>query len=171
MVVACLALLLALGGTGYAATQLLPRNSVTTVQVKDFSLLNRDFKRGQIPSGPAGPAGPAGAQGPAGATGPVGPAGPAGNAKAYGHVLANGTVDVTHSQGISDSSITHTLGTGIYCIHVEGARIANATIETEAGFISLIIPPVSCPAGREIEVRTYGVSGGAGEKAFFIVVN
>ena len=30
MVVASLALLLALGGTGYAASQALPRNSVTT---------------------------------------------------------------------------------------------------------------------------------------------
>ena len=57
MVVACLALLLALGGTGYAAIKL-PRNSVTTVQVKDFSLLSRDFKPGQIPRGAAGPAGP-----------------------------------------------------------------------------------------------------------------
>jgi len=59
MVVACLALLLALGGTGYAAIKL-PRNSVTTVQVKDFSLLARDFKRGQLPAGPVGPTGPAG---------------------------------------------------------------------------------------------------------------
>src|SRR2546426_660297 len=58
MVIACLALLLALGGTGYAAIKL-PRNSVTTVQVKDFSLLARDFKRGQIPAGPVGPTGPA----------------------------------------------------------------------------------------------------------------
>ncbi len=49
-----IALLIALGGTGYAATRL-PRNSVTTIQVKDFSLLARDFKRGQIPAGPAGP--------------------------------------------------------------------------------------------------------------------
>src|SRR2546430_11617223 len=66
MVIACLALLLALGGTGYAAIKL-PRNSVTTVQVKDFSLLARDFKRGQIPAGPVGPTGPAGPAGPAGA--------------------------------------------------------------------------------------------------------
>ena len=71
MVIACLALLLALGGTGYAAIKL-PRNSVTTVQVKDFSLLARDFKRGQIPAGPVGPTGPAG---PAGPTGPAGSAG------------------------------------------------------------------------------------------------
>ena len=168
MVVACLALLLALGGTGYAATQLLPRNSVTTVQVKDFSLLNRDFKRGQVPQGPAGPAGPAGPTGP---TGPAGPAGAGGSAKAYGHVHADGTVDLARSQGITDSSITHTAGTGIYCIHVVGAKSATATLETEAGSIALIIPPTTCQAGREIEVRTYGVSGGAGEKAFFITVN
>jgi hypothetical protein len=73
MVIACLALLLALGGTGYAAIKL-PRNSVTTVQVKDFSLLSRDFKRGQLPAGPAGPTGPAGAAGPAGPAGTSGSA-------------------------------------------------------------------------------------------------
>ena len=55
LVVACIALAVALGGTGYAAIRL-PANSVTTVQVKDFSLLSRDFKRGQLPAGPAGPA-------------------------------------------------------------------------------------------------------------------
>jgi hypothetical protein len=69
MVIACVALLLVLGGTGYAASQALPRNSVTSVQVKDHSLLARDFKAGQIPRGPAGPAGPAGPQGPAGPAG------------------------------------------------------------------------------------------------------
>src|SRR5919197_1367468 len=47
LVVACLALAVGLAGTGYAVTRL-PRNSVTTVQVKDFSLLARDFKRGQL---------------------------------------------------------------------------------------------------------------------------
>src|SRR5438067_4359041 len=63
LVVACVALLVALAGTGYAALKL-PRNSVTTVQVKDFSLLARDFKRGQLPAGKQGPAGPAGPAGP-----------------------------------------------------------------------------------------------------------
>jgi hypothetical protein len=63
LAVACLALLVGLAGTGYAALKL-PRNSVTTVQVKDSSLLARDFKAGQLPAGkqgPPGPAGPAGA--------------------------------------------------------------------------------------------------------------
>ena len=50
-VIACIALAVALGGTSYAAVAVLPKNSVTTVQVKDFSLLSRDFKRGQIPGG------------------------------------------------------------------------------------------------------------------------
>ena len=62
MVVACLALLVGFAGTGYAVTRL-PRNSVTTVQVKDFSLLARDFKKGQLPAGPQGPQGPAGPAG------------------------------------------------------------------------------------------------------------
>src|SRR2546430_10441857 len=62
MVVACLALLVGFAGTGYAVTRL-PRNSVTTVQVKDFSLLARDFKKGQLPAGPQGPAWPAGPAG------------------------------------------------------------------------------------------------------------
>ncbi|TML62353.1 MAG: hypothetical protein E6G22_08345 [Actinobacteria bacterium] len=59
---ACLALAVGLAGTGYAVTRL-PRNSVTTVQVKDFSLLARDFKKGQLPAGPQGPQGPAGPAG------------------------------------------------------------------------------------------------------------
>jgi len=62
IVVACLALAVGLAGTGYAVTRL-PRNSVTTVQVKDFSLLARDFKKGQLPAGPQGPQGPAGPAG------------------------------------------------------------------------------------------------------------
>ena len=69
MVIACLALLLVLGGSAYAATRL-PRNSVTTVQVKNHSLLARDFRSGQLPRGPAGPPGVAGPAGPAGSRWP-----------------------------------------------------------------------------------------------------
>jgi hypothetical protein len=83
MIVACLALLVALSGTGVAAVSaLVPRNSVGTTElknnavtglkVKDGSLARKDFKAGQIPAGLAGPAGAAGA---AGAAGPAGPAG------------------------------------------------------------------------------------------------
>src|SRR5712672_4351622 len=87
-VTATLALIVALGGTGYAAVGLannsvgtpqLKANAVVSSKVKNGSLLNKDFKAGQIPAGPrgaAGPAGPVGATGAIGATGATGAAGP-----------------------------------------------------------------------------------------------
>ena len=64
MVIACLALGVALGGTSVAAIQALPKNSVGTKQlkknavvsakVKNRSLLAVDFKAGQLPRGPKG---------------------------------------------------------------------------------------------------------------------
>jgi hypothetical protein len=69
MVVACTALVVSMGGAGYAATAL-PKNSVGTAQlkkasvngdkVKDGSLVAADFKRGQLPAGPPGPKGDTG---------------------------------------------------------------------------------------------------------------
>jgi hypothetical protein len=95
MVVACLALLVALGGTSVAAVNQLARNSVgtaqlqfgavtnpkirnsavTSIKVQNRSLLRADFAPGQLPAGPTGPRGPAGPAGAAGAAGPAGPAG------------------------------------------------------------------------------------------------
>lgn len=85
MVVACVALVVALSGTGYAAVKL-TKNSVGATQirpaavrsseVKDRSLRARDFARGQLPrgaTGAAGAIGPAGPAGPGGATGATGP--------------------------------------------------------------------------------------------------
>lgn len=66
MIVACAALLISLGGVSYAAITL-PANSVTTKQVKNYSLLNQDFKRGQLPRGAAGPKGDKGDTGPSNA--------------------------------------------------------------------------------------------------------
>lgn len=94
-VIACLALLFAMGGTAYAQFKL-PRNSVTTIHVKDRSLLARDFKVGQVPRGAPGTQGPQGPQGPAGpggAAGPAGPAGPSGAAALKWAVFqADGTI-------------------------------------------------------------------------------
>jgi hypothetical protein len=58
MGVACLALAVALSGTGYAVTRL-PANSVGTKQVINRSLQGVDFKRGTLLRGPVGPQGPA----------------------------------------------------------------------------------------------------------------
>lgn len=85
LAISLIALAVALGGTGYAVTQL-PKNSVGTAQiknnavtgakVKDGSLLARDFKRGQLPAGAQGATGAQGPAGPQGAAGPQGEPGP-----------------------------------------------------------------------------------------------
>jgi hypothetical protein len=97
MVIALIALILSLGGTGYAAAKLvLPANSVTTVQVRDYSLLKRDFALGQLQAGPkgatgaTGPAGSAGTAGPTGPSGPSGPTGPTGAAGSFADTLPTG---------------------------------------------------------------------------------
>ncbi len=97
MVVACLALLVALGGTGYAISNPPPdsvgplqlrdnavtntkiaNGAVTSEKVRNRSLLAIDFLPGQLPRGKPGPAGAVGPPGPAGPAGAAGPAGPAG---------------------------------------------------------------------------------------------
>jgi hypothetical protein len=70
----------------------LPPNSVGSLQVKDRSLLAKDFARRQLPRGLRGPAGAQGARGPVGERAPQGPAGqqgPKGDAavSAYAYVV------------------------------------------------------------------------------------
>jgi hypothetical protein len=89
LVVACLALFVALAGTGYATVVNVPRNSVGTLNLKrnavtarklapnavrtghvlDGSLLLADFKAGQIPQGPKGDKGEKGDTGTPGLSG------------------------------------------------------------------------------------------------------
>lgn len=86
LVISCVALTVALGGTSYATVLQVPKNSVGTAQLKSSavttkklassavttakvlngSLVAADFKSGSLPAGPTGPVGPAG---PAGAPG------------------------------------------------------------------------------------------------------
>jgi hypothetical protein len=67
LVVAYLALLVALSGAGYAAVKItgkqVKNGSLTSVDVKDRSLLGKDFKAGQLPQGPPGAQGSEGPQG------------------------------------------------------------------------------------------------------------
>lgn len=89
LVIACLALGVALGGTSYATVLQVPRNSVgapqlrssavttpklarnavTSAKVRNGTLVRADFARGALLVGPAGPMGPAGPAGPPGLSG------------------------------------------------------------------------------------------------------
>jgi hypothetical protein len=109
MAVACLALLVALGGTSVAAVTAIPRNSVGTPQlraqavtgskvkngtlatadVKDGTLTAADFLAGQLASGPQGPNGDPGPQGNPGTQGDPGPKGERGPS---GVVMGTGAI-------------------------------------------------------------------------------
>jgi hypothetical protein len=78
--VAYVALMVALGGTSYAAVNLprnsvgpkqLKRNAVNSAKVRNRSLRSVDFAAGQLRAGPAGPQGPAGRDGQQGPPGPT----------------------------------------------------------------------------------------------------
>jgi hypothetical protein len=117
MIVACVALLVALGGVSYAAGVLpknsvgtaqlqkksvsgakLKKNAVTAAKVKNGSLLAADFKPGQLPAGPQGPRGDAGPQGD---TGPRGAAGLPGEpaTKLFAAIGAGGSL--AHGSGVT----------------------------------------------------------------------
>lgn len=100
LVVASIALAVSLGGTGYAALKLpansvgakqLKKGAVSSVKVKDASLLAVDFKPGQLPAGAPGPKGD---KGDPGSPGPVGPRGPVGISNLE-YVAASTAKDVT----------------------------------------------------------------------------
>lgn len=127
-----LALLVALGGTSYAAVNQLPRGSVGTLQIRNGAvtsikvangtLRRLDFAPGTLLSGPAGPQGP---QGPAGATGPAGPAGTVDTTQFYKKtesdarylrrtqtIVASDTVAAGDTQSISVNCPANTEATG-----------------------------------------------------------
>jgi len=127
MVVAGIALAVALGGTSYAAIELAPNTvgtaqlkngAVTSLKVKDGSLLKKDFKAGELSStssgsagtaGAAGPKGDTGATGAKGDTGAVGPAGPFPDALPTGKTV-RGAYNIGNTAaaagGLANSSIS-----------------------------------------------------------------
>jgi hypothetical protein len=180
MVVALLALLLAAGGTSYAAIAI-PPHSITARQIKPHSLLSVDFKSGQLPRGPAGP------QGPAGPAGPQGPAGPAGTGTGvpvkWAVVRPDGGI-VTQSGGIT---LAAKPGTGEYILNfgssVSGKPIlvssAHAggdtatrgdTSASPCGGGSDGITCTGADANTNVVVMTRDATGAAQDHAFVVAV-
>jgi hypothetical protein len=126
-VASTLALVVALGGTSYAAVALpknsvgneqLKTNAVTSGKVKDRTLLGKDFKAGQLPADPRGPAGAPGPKGDAGAPGATGeqgapgPPGVSGWQRVYDSRVVNGNSSIDGS--ISCPAGKRVLGGGAY---------------------------------------------------------
>jgi hypothetical protein len=164
LVVACVALAVALGGTGYAAG-VLPANSVGTRQlkqgaivaakVKPHSLLAVNFKAGQLPAGEQG------------ATGLTGAAGP-GAAKFFATVLPNadGTATLGPSSGLAPNGIA-VQATGAYQLAFTEDVSNCAVIAGPGGKVSSNGFPVSGGAaaqtlgGGAVSVETFDQTGAA----------
>lgn len=103
MIVACIAVVLAMTGSAFAATAL-----ITGADIKDGSITKADLssrtkrslKGRRGPAGRDGQDGFVGAQGPQGSDGPLGPVGPAGPAGPQGQKGTTGDTGVRGEQGI-----------------------------------------------------------------------
>jgi hypothetical protein len=180
MVVACLALLVALGGTSVAAVNQLARNSVGPAQLRtgavtnpklrnnavnsakvaNRSLLRSDFAPGQLPAGPTGP------QGPAGPTGAAGAAGPAG-------VIGAITVR-TNVVNVVDGAVDNTFNTGRISRNCEGnerAISAGTSWGDDSADLKLVTQELEPALNAQNQVIGFTAVGGndTGESSNFTV--
>jgi hypothetical protein len=157
-VVASLALFIALGGTSYAVSELeknsvksenigkeqvraadIAKKAITTPKVKDFSLLAKDFKAGQLPAGPVGPQGKTGDKGTMGAKGAQGAPGLSELERVYASGVGNNSD--------SPKSTTATCAPGKVAISA-GYDISGGKNPAEApGGLANVVADVVIPSG------------------------
>lgn len=166
MVVACIALVFAMTGAGYAAgmlgpntvgTKQLKKNAVISSKVKNRSLLAADFKAGQLPKGAKGDPGSAGAPGAPGAPGQQGPAGPGAR---WARVSATGPI-IIQSGGITSTRTA----AGVYLLDFGADVSRQLIVASEAGGSddlgfrgSPIVGSCSPPAGSNTLIPCAGQS-------------
>ncbi len=151
-VTATLALIVALGGTSYAAVTL-PRNSVDTTQirnnavtaskikanavtsgkVRDGALLRRDFKAGELSAGPAGPQGLVGPRGPAGAKGDKGDRGDAGASPVTRFARVNSSTELI--AGSPGTTVAADPGEAAWTRVTFDRDVSSCTISSMAGAV------------------------------------
>lgn len=188
LVIACLALFVALGGTGYAASGGLAGNGngngSATVARAHRPLRGPRGPRGprgfRGATGPQGPAGPQGATGPQGPQGPSGGQGPAGSARAYAEVSSAGAVVAGHALNVTSANVTSP-ATGTYCFDLSGVGITTSNAvpvvsldwsdaATAATDIVQVVANAAfnvCPSGQ-VGVRAFDNTGAAKNLGFVI---
>ena len=149
MIVACAALIVALGGVSYAAGVLpkgsvgtaqlkkqavtaskLRANSVSGLKVKDGTLAATDFKAGQLPAGPQGPKGDTGAPG------------------------------ISGLQVVSNESASSSEAKGITVTCPEGKQVVGTGADISGGFGEVVIDQI-IPTGTTVNVQGFEKAGGS----------
>ena len=137
LVIACVALAVALGGTGYAAMKLPPnsvdsralrKNAVTASKIKNGTVGTSDLAPGVLRRGPAGPPGPRGRRG---------ERGPAGDAPqiAYAEISPgqdDSHAEVRHARGITASMVRRDTPS-VYCFSGLPFTPRNVQVTTTTG--------------------------------------
>jgi hypothetical protein len=138
-VTATMALIVALGGTSYAAVTLskgqvktrhIANNAVTSAKVKNRSLRKVDFARGQIPAGArglAGAAGPKGDRGDAGVAGETGGTGSTGSTGSPGMSGYEQAAGNSANDSTTNKSATATCPAGKKAVGGGGSFLSAAT--------------------------------------------
>jgi hypothetical protein len=153
-VASTLALVVALGGTGYAAatlpahsvgTRQLKDGAVTSKKVKNFSLSYKDFQGGQL-----------------------------GLVEGYAHINADGTVDEANSFGVTASNVALDMTNSGYCFVDLGFTLHGAVLTTERnewGTSFALGPSDECPTGNQGQALTFSTTNtpGPSRSSIFIV--
>lgn len=166
----CLFLLLG-GGAAYAATEMLPKNSVGTKQLKAGAVTPKKLSK-------AAKASLTGQAGPTGATGPRGPDGAAGIAAGFAYVEGTGSVDPARSHNVTSANVTHP-ATGDYCFaglpFAIKSAVANPVNVSPSPLGVRVLPninpkltPSPCPEGQT-RVEIFNTSTNATTDSAFVV--
>ena len=171
LVVSMIALLVALGGTGYAAVEQVIAQQHHDIHVKDRSLLAKDFKSGQIPRGPrrAPPALPVPAAPPAPQVRRPRRRGEGVRPRARRRRRRRHARARDQRRGRLEAGAT-----GVYCIDVDGGAV-NVIATLDAGAARARSVSVDCcsaarRARRSRSTRTDS-AGAAGDRPFYLLVN
>jgi hypothetical protein len=193
-----LALFIALGGVGYAATGGFTSGGTLRACANEEGRLKllksgERCKRGTKsvswsqtgPAGARGALGAAGAPGAAGGQGAQGGQGPQGTALAYAHVTKDATLDTANSSGVVDVKRNSSFNTGYYCLYGNFTpHVASANLDydetsgnehvTAIGFSSAGLD--GCPASAtgapaRINVLVHNSTPTLANAGFYILVN
>lgn len=169
-IISFVALLVALGGTSYAVSQLpknsvgtkqLKKNAVTSPKVKNGSLLRKDFRAGELPQE---------------------------QTRAYAFITADGTLDPDRSDGVAQANVfkgTGAAGNGFYCLAglpfevrsaiVSSAYNSDATAAAPYIYVQIAEPgePLDsfsgCPeTGLQVVVNSRDLAGDNANSSFVI---